>query len=124
MANQTKLIDTFDARPSQRALCDIVDQVFAADLAVKRNAEEVREAKDYILRHMERHGLGKVVGDQSEAYLCDNPPAVKVADDVKLPANFTTRAPDKAALIAAWRDGELPAGVTVTQGSSLRFKPL
>ncbi len=112
---------TLPKRPSQAKLCELVDSFHDAHLLAKRADEWMTQIKKYLIESMERLGIGGVRGDRAEAYLCDVAPSVVIQDGAYVPM---TRVPDKKKLIRMWRDGELPPGVEVTQGATVRFKAM
>jgi hypothetical protein len=91
--------------------------------ALLRRAEWL---KGYVQRSMQAAGLVKVSTLTFSATIATSPPKVEVAVDAKIPEGFmrtkTTTEPDKGLLLAQWKAKcELPPGVVVTQGQTLRI---
>lgn len=98
-------------------------------LADRRKATENRIAsiKDYIKVQMESAGLDKIKTPISTIAIQNNPPAVQIEDETKIPAKFITiipeqHVPDKKQIAAALKAGEEVPGVVLTQGKSLRIR--
>lgn len=94
------------------------DQIKQAEQAMsaRRKAIENRAArvKDYLLENMQRCEITKIESPFFKISLRDNPPAVVIDDETKIPVDYmreipATYQPDKASMKSAMLDGyEVP----------------
>ncbi len=112
-------------------------------LKASHRSNAVTRLKDYLQAEMESVGLDQIKGDVVNLRLQKGPPSVEIADEETLPPEWIkvnidlrlsqvpttlmehikTRAPDKALIMTAHKDGDikLPEGVTITQRKHLRI---
>ncbi len=98
-------------------------------LADRRRAVEnrIQGIKDYIKAQMEKAGLDKIKTPILTIALQNNPPAVNIIEQDKIPASYITIVPEqyipnKKAICDALKAGQSVPGCELTQGKSLRIR--
>ena len=88
----------------------------------------VEALREYALVHMQGTGTTEIATDEWAAKVAKKPPAVQIADDAVIPAEYMRTlpapdpVPDKVALKTAIQGGAQIPGVTLAQGWRLAIK--
>jgi hypothetical protein len=113
-------------------LASFADQIDEAAKAMKERASRVRKRSDavrqYLMSMMQAAQITKIEAPQFTLAIRKNPPALFIAPDVVIPAEFMVTPPapapypDKAKLKQAIKDGLVIDGVRLEQGERLEIK--
>jgi hypothetical protein len=113
------------------AVLDGQVDIFKAEekrLSERRRAIEnhQKRIKEYIKLNMESLGIDSLDAGTFTIKLQNNPEALNVTDENKLPARFiiteTITKPDNAAIKAALKNGDTVPGAELTRGRSVRIR--
>lgn len=106
------------------------DALKAEQQRLKARADAMTKRADwlkrYVLDSMQKLNIGRVSTPTFNASVAKSPLSVQIEDGAEIPETYqrikTTIEPDKAALLAAFKDGQpLPPGVSVKQNYNLRI---
>lgn len=115
-----------------KVISEMEATVVAVDTQIKRLQERksalqnnIKNIKQYLQREMENIGKTKIKGELFNINVQNNPPAVKIFDEKKIPRTFfVSQKPklDKSQVKSALKEGFNVPGAELTQTKSLRIR--